>query len=341
MEQAKLLKIAETIDQLVRLDIPARGVIGPLYEAARRVTGVPLSFAAADLLCRSVKPGDTVIIATGWIDQPVVAPGCGESDGPPGAVALARAVRVALRAAPVIVTDACLVEGVKQVARAAGFQCVRPEEVIRSIEQDKLITTAVLPFSAEREAAAEQAAALIDGLKPAACIAVERGGVNGREIIHNMAGYDTGAGQAQLDQLFRAAGERKIATLAIGDGGNEIGMGNIAAAVKAAVPYGGECRCGCGGGIAAATAVDVLLTAAISNWGAYGVAAMLGAFTGCLPAINDARREKRVLEAAAAACFHDPITGAVEPGADGCGVEVHVSMVSLIQEAVCQGGARL
>ncbi|MDR3561606.1 MAG: DUF4392 domain-containing protein [Negativicutes bacterium] len=340
MNATKLQQIAETLDQLIKLDIPARGVIGLLYEAARRKAGQPLTLAAVQLLEKAIRPGDKVIIATGWVDQPVVAPDCGESDGPAGALALARGLRLALKAAPIILTDACLVDGVKQLARAAGFQCVKPDELIHSIERNKMMTISVLPFPFEREAAKKRAAELLDELKPAACIAIERGGMNEAGIIHNMLGHDTGDSQAKIDYLFQLAGKRGIATVGIGDGGNEIGMAAIADTVKKDVPYGEKCQCPCGGGLAVSTPVDVLVTAAISNWGGYALAALLGISTGVEGAIGDAVLENRVLEAAALAGFHDPLSGGVFPGADGCSAAVQVSMVTLLREAVLQGEKR-
>jgi len=337
---AKLLQIAETLDRLISLDIPARGIIGILYGAAREKAGQPLTLAAADLLCRRIRPGDAVVIATGWVDQPVVAPGYGESDGPPGTVALARALRLALKATPVIVTDACLVEGVKLVARAAGFQCVAPGEVGHSVAKDKLRTIAVVPFPVAPAEAEKAAGRLLDELRPAACIAIERGGMNDAGVIHNMTGDNTGDSQAKVDYIFRAAARRQIATVAIGDGGNEIGMANIAAAVRAQVPYGAKCQCPCGAGLAPVTPVDVLVTAAISNWGAYALADFIGLKAGVPAAICDTASERRVLEATAAAGFHDPIAGGVIPGADGCGLDASLAMVELLREAVLQGAAK-
>ena len=340
MDESMLHEVAETIDALMRLDVAGRGIIGGLYAAAREKAGRPLTLAAAELLCRSVRPGDKVVIATGWVDQPVVAPGYGESDGPPGAVALARALRLSLRAAPVIVTDPCLVDGLKLVARAAGFQCVDADAIGHSVARDKLLTIAVLPFPSDAAEAVAAADRLLTELAPAACVAIERGGMNDAGVIHNMAGEDTGASQARLDFLFRAAARAGIATLGIGDGGNEIGMANIADAVRAAVPYGAHCQCPCAAGLAVATPVDALVTAAVSNWGAYAVAAVLGLKTGTPAALNDADRERRVLEATAAAGFHDPIAGGVFPGADGCGLDGQLAMVTLIREAALQGAAR-
>ena len=55
----------------------------------------------------------------------------------------------------------------------------------------------------------------------------------------------------------------KCPTIGIGDGGNEIGMGNITAALKDLDIIGST------------TKVDELLIADVSNWGAYGIMTIL------------------------------------------------------------------
>ncbi len=332
-----LLKIAQVLDQLMQLDIPARGVIGNLYDAARQRQQLPLTLAAVELLNKVVKPGDVVMIATGWVDQPLIAPDCGESDGPPGAVALARALKVGLQANPVILTGECLVPGIKLIARAAGFHCVSPETLLATSGQKKLLTAAVLPFPNERAASKQVSEKLLTDLKPAVCIAIERGGMNSAGIIHNMQGCDTGNSQAKLDFLFAAARDKGIATIGIGDGGNEIGMANIAADVRKHVPYGEKCDCPCGCGLAPATLVDVLVAATVSNWGGYAIAALLAASANNLTIANNADREKRVLTATADAGFHNTIGGSVTPGVDGCDAAAHVAVVELMRETVVQG----
>src|SRR6185436_14111832 len=69
---------------------------------------------------------------------------------------------------------------------------------------------------------------------------------------------------------------RGALTVGIGDGGNEVGFGRIPSVVREVMPAGDTCMCPCGGGSAAAVATDVLVVGAISNWAAYGVAAMIG-----------------------------------------------------------------
>lgn len=335
MDSGKIMEIAAALDSLTNVDISGRGVVTPLFAAARRLTDKPLTLAASELLCNTIRPGDPVIITTGWVDQPLVAPGCGETDGPPGALALARALRLALRATPIIVTDECLVEGIRKVARAAGFQCVAPASLIHSVELNKLMTVSVLPFPVDHEEAKQAAANLIDSVQPAACIAIERGGINAEGMIHNMAGRETGAAMAKPDYLFRVAREKRIATIGIGDGGNEIGMANIATAVEQDVFRGMTCSCQCKSGLAPTTPVDVLVTANISNWGGYAIAALLGAMTG-VDVLNSVDRELGVLRAVADAGFHDPIAGSVYPSVDGVGLEGQLAMISLLREVVAR-----
>lgn len=328
--------IAMRLERLMTLDIACRGVIKVLYTAAAESQGAPLLLTAAETLLQKVKPGDAVFIATGWVDQPLVDPGHGETDGPPGAVAMARALRLICKARPIILTDSCLVDGVSQLARAAGFQCVEPEHLHYSISMNKLLTLSVLPFPEDWADAQKEATRLFDQLTPAACIAIERGGMNDQGVIHNMAGMDTSATQAKLDALFQLAAARGVLTLGIGDGGNEIGMANIADCVRGSIPFGQECACGCGGGLVPGTTVDLLLPAAVSNWGAYALVSMLAVLSRMKDALPDPAREKRVLEAAAAAGFHDAIYGEVCGSVDGSPLETQLAIVQLMREAVKQ-----
>ena len=337
MHEDKFYKIGETLDNLIKLDISSRGSIGALYEAARKLSDEPLTLTAARILQEKIKINDRVILTTGWIDQPEIAPDCGETDGPGGTVVLARALRLLLKAQCIILTDAQLVEKTKKVAQAAGFHCVQPEQIAESINRNKLMTLSVLPFPEDSDEAKDKAEKMLTELQPVCCIAVERGGMNEKGRIHSMWGKDTSKTQAKVDYIFQAAAQKGIATLAIGDGGNEIGMGNIKETVREKINYGDKCLCGCGEGIAPATKVTHLLTAVISNWGCYAVADMLCALTGELRHLHTPEQEKRILENAVYNGFHDAIYGGVEYSVDGCSLPVHTSVVRLMKEIVEQG----
>ena len=87
-------------------------------------------------------------------------------------------------------------------------------------------------------------------------------------------------------------------------------------------------------------ACDLLVAATISNWGCYALAALLLAACGKTELIHDAEREQRLIATAAAAGFHDAIYGGVDWSVDGCALPAHMSLVTLMKEAVEQGEKR-
>jgi hypothetical protein len=105
-------------------------------------------------------------------------------------------------------------------------------------------------------------------------IAIERCGLSADGRPRNMRGEDVGAYTAPLDRVFTAGPWR---TIAIGDGGNEVGMGKLPAGLVAReVSHGAAIAC--------VTPADHLITAGVSHWGAYGLIAGLAV-------LNDRWRE--------------------------------------------------
>lgn len=332
---------AERVDQLVSLDVASRNVIQTLYPLARRAAGTPLCMAAATLLQERVHPKDVVLIATGWPDRPHITPRIAETDGPPGAAALARSVHLGLGAVPVVLIEPNLVDGMARVMEASGLRVLTPEEALSAATSTAPIHAgSVLGFPTAAEEAEEHARLLLERLQPRAIVTIEKGGMNDRGVIHTSRGADTTEHMAKIDYLVRVARQRGIATIGIGDGGNEIGMANIAEGIKQHIPYGAKCRCGCGGGTAPSTPTDVLVAASISNWGAYGVAACLAYLQGEAEVLHDGGVELRVLEASASASFIDGISGFVAPSADGVPGPIHTAFVDLLRETVKQAQAR-
>ena len=172
----------------------------------------------------------TVIIGTGF---PVA--GTFETDGPVGAMALYQALTV-LGALPVIACDAPLSH-----ALAPDYR--------------------VLELSARDLAAARiEAAVQLHALQPQAIVTIERPGLAADGCYYNMRGEDITAHCVCFDPFISQA---DCPTIAIGDGGNEIGMGNVASALADLDISASVTRC------------DELLVADVSNWGAYGLIAFL------------------------------------------------------------------
>ncbi|HET7883548.1 MAG TPA: glutamate cyclase domain-containing protein, partial [Acetobacteraceae bacterium] len=96
-------------------------------------------------------------------------------------------------------------------------------------------------------------------------LSIERCGRSADGAPRNMRGEDIGAFTTPLDDLFLAGPWHRVA---IGDGGNEIGMGSLPASLIGAHVAHGET-------IACATPADHLIVAGVSNWGAYALIAAL------------------------------------------------------------------
>lgn len=97
-----------------------------------------------------------------------------------------------------------------------------------------------------------------------------------RDVCHNMRGEPIDAITAPAHLLFEAAAARRpLTTIGIGDGGNEIGMGRFAWEVlREALGRGEVSRTIC------RTATEYAVLAGVSNWGAYALAAATCALRG-------------------------------------------------------------
>lgn len=174
-----------------------------------------------------------VVIITGFY---ILEAGAVETDGPPGAAALGRAFE-RLGGEVHIVSDIHLLKVWEDVDPGFGH---------------KTWDFPVAGCDESREVARE----LLDEIEPTLVVAVERCGENGHGIYGNFRGADISAYTARTDEIFHQFGD----TIAIGDGGNELGMGNVADHVDREVGISG-CRTGC----------EHLVVSTVSNWGAYGL----------------------------------------------------------------------
>lgn len=331
----RLSRIGDTIDRLISVDVKARGSIQILYEFARRKLGHPLSMLAAREIKKRVEAKRVVFIATGWPDRPWIDPAIAELDGPPGAAALARGLHVGLHAVPIVLIEEPLIGAMRACLTGAGFRVMEAPEAIAAVSSPSPIHgCAVLPFPVEPKAAERRAAELIDRFSPTAVIAIEKGGMNEKGVIHNGRGADTTADMAKIDLLVREAAARGILTIGIGDGGNEIGMGTIQEIIRERIPYGALCRCPCGAGLAPATVTDVVVTAGVSNWGAYGILAALAILCESAGILHDSETESRILRMGADAGLIDGMTGFCIPGADGMPGRMHAALLTLLAGVV-------
>ena len=164
---------------------------------------------------------------------------------------------------------------------------------------------------------------------------VEAPGANERGVYHNAGGRDVSALEAKSDVLWNALRARGVPSVAIGDLGNEIGMGSIHETLEAYIPYAAKnaCRCGCGGGIAVKTKADNIITATVSDWGCYAMIAALAYLKENPDIMHTPELEKQALETACRSGMID-MYGWMIPAIDGFGEEINLPIVALMRELV-------
>ena len=316
--------IGEGIDRLVTLDVRARGVIYNLYDAARKLVDSPLTLTAARRIVETVKDGDTVIITTGFRVLPQKVQ---ETDGPLGAAALAKSLIKAFNANPIVVIEEPSREIMASTLRALGINPVMNEADFKKGENSVLI----LDFPFELENAIEAAKRIVEKYKPSLVFATEKAGRNVKGEYHTMRGVNISSFHAKIEPLIEEARSRGILTIGVGDGGNEVGMGNIREAIEKFVPYAKECQCPCKGGIAAESKVDLLVVASISNWGVYGIEACIAALTENMEALHTAEEEEKMLRNSIKAGAVDGVTSKPELSVDSAPLKVHTSIIRILE----------
>jgi hypothetical protein len=234
------------IERIVARDPAARGIAnlvqwGALYAAARALWGTRKTGIISGFFLPAAKVGET--------------------DGPPGAKALGRALET-LGADVVYLTDTWNAP----LFAALGLARV---EVYRPN--------------------------MLPGLNVTHLVSIERPGRAQDGHYYSMSARDISEFTAPLDELFLQARALQTATVAIGDGGNEIGMGNVRERVRSDVLHGEKIAC--------VVECDHLVVAGVSNWGAYGLVGALSVLAGrdLLPGAAEAEEDIRAIVRAGAA----------------------------------------
>ena len=303
MKEGELDRKGYMIDKVIAMDLPLRRVVQKLYEAAVAKVNKPLCLAAAEKIAEKTQKGGTIFIITGF---PVLPKSVCETDGPSGAAVLADTLD-SIGMKPTIVTDELCSDFVKAVTPKI------------SVEK----------CSVDNDIAMEKTEELFSTYNPSVLVSIERPGWNEKQEYHTMRGVNISNLVGKTDYLFSYARKIGITTIAVGDGGNELGCGSIIETVRKHVPYGAKCQCPCGKGIAATTPSDVLVVGGTSNWGAYGIAACLS----LLKNINyehDGKSELRLLDQIVAAGGVDSVTGKAQPFVDGVPTSINKLAVDLI-----------
>ena len=190
---------------------------------------------AVDLIASKRK----VAIVSGFYIPAVSAP---ETDGPVGSVVLARALSW-LGCKVEIWTDSHNLECFQRCALVMGI----PDSLVHDMS-----CTEFKDFT------------------PDLLIYIERPGRAADGRYYNMRGEDISAWTAPLD--YFALAPRAIPVIAVGDGGNEVGMGNIKGPLSDIMTGYAQCLC--------VVESDICIPVDVSNWGGYALVTALSVSTG-------------------------------------------------------------
>jgi hypothetical protein len=250
-------RVVDDIERLIQVDV-GRNVTA-LFEAARGgLAGAATALAAA----AEARVG----FITGFY-VPLGSPPAAETDGPVGTALLAKGLVEVGIACRLATDEPCRSACVAALAGAGAT----------SVPVD--IGDIATMIATWRRAGITHA------------ISIERCGRSADGAPRNMRGLDISSYTAPLDELFVAG---PWDTIAIGDGGNEIGMGSLPRELIGQHVDHGET-------IACTTPARHLIVAGVSNWGAYGLLGALAALRADwrdrLLACLDEEHDKAVLEA--------------------------------------------
>ncbi len=199
-------------------------------------------FTAAESLMK----GGGILLATGFY---IVSAGVIETDGPPGAAVLALALEK-MGKGVIILTDDHAEEIMKTSLKSIGSMAeVRSFKCGEAPDTDIILGDDITHF-----------------------IALERPGRSADGFHYNFRGINISEYVAPFDESYIEAQKRGITTIAIGDGGNELGMGNVSSSVDTHVAPGRAFSC--------SISSDICICAGVSNWAGYALAALLSKMQG-------------------------------------------------------------
>lgn len=302
-----------------------------------------LQKAAEDLANRAA----TVGIVTGFciVDaKPPVA----ETDGPPGALFLARALRL-LGIDVALVTDRYARPAFEVGCDFLGI----PRTAIHEIPLEDANAQATSVGTPRADRWVDEFLNSDFGRRLTHLIAIERVGpshteqsmqaqhrtaaaplveferevpLSSRDMSHNMRGVPIDPWTARAHRLFEIAAKRKLSvtTIGIGDGGNEIGMGAIPWEIlRSAITVGPSALVPC------RIATDFTILAGVSDWGAYALALgtlLLRRLTAELQGWNAEQLRELIERLVRDAGLVDGVTGRREASVDGLPLETYLQV---------------
>jgi len=320
----KYSKQISSIESIIGTDEGNRGmkaliIPGDLQLAATTLTLLP--------------PKSTILVLSGFPCCVNHSPPT-ETDGPPGAISIARTA-FALGYNVILVTDECNEVVFRAAAQslpahAVKFEIFPAEDKMSQSDEDRM--KSLVMDRCDLIVSCERAGPGKDGV----CYTMRGINMNEKGLI------------APIHKIIDMAREfrKDLKYIAIGDGGNELGMGKVIDKIRESdVIVDGD-------KIGAVTAADFLIAASVSNWGGYALScacaivkrALLESddtttkrnddwVKKCVPTNED---EVALLERCVKVGCRDGVSGKIEATVDGMSLQTNLEFLTRIRSAANQ-----
>lgn len=324
-EEISRINLGNSLDKIANIDPRGYGICNILYEGAREFTGYPLTMNAAQKLDEVLNENGLVYILTGFV---LPTHKKAEMDGIISSMLLARALVRGYNVKPIIICPEDNLPAVKNLSTVMGLHLF--DNMKEVFEYSISMGCIICP---KEELEAEKLAKSLT--IPNAVISVEAPGANKYGVYHNATGIDVTDLEAKSDIIFEDLRKKGVLNIAVGDLGNEIGMGAISNKICKYIPYAaeGSCSCGCGGGIVSESIADNIVTATVSDWGCTGMIAALAYIKRDIDVLQNENLQREAIITASRSGMID-MTGWVVPAVDGVDCEVNVHILRLMRDIV-------
>lgn len=265
MDKKIATAVGKSLDHLLLADLTFRQAVPTLYDAAGERYDYPLVMASASKIVERCKPGDRVMILTGWPSRSWLFSDLTETDGPVGAVVMARILEEALGCVPIIGCLESLKPHLGACLRGAGLIWGTTDQALRSKPGPPSAAVGAVVGIPQTVSETQK---LLNDVNPSAIIAIEIPGPGVDGNFHTVSGRQIPIDEVpRADLIFLEGKRRGVLTVGIGDGGNELGMGALRERALDAIPYGDR--------VLSTIDADAVVVASNSNWGAQGLAAAI------------------------------------------------------------------
>jgi len=268
-KQDSIAQSARSIELLIQQDPGARGL-------GKWAIDDELFPAAV-----SLAGGSHIILITGFyiMDARTI-----ETDGPPGTIILADVLCKSGKTVSILTDKSA--EGI-MIAGLASIGC--KAELITFNTDDKIYPDSVIRSNTTH------------------CVALERPGLAADGLHHNFRGLNISDYIAPLDNVFLKCTSKGILTIGIGDGGNELGMGNVSEAVDSYIAPHQSLSC--------KISSDYCICAGVSNWAGYALAGLISILAGKI-LMPDFNSLSSLIDSVVKAGAVDGVTAKQEPTVD-------------------------